>query len=114
MKMWPFPMSNPDGDAGEPLSATQRAAKFGVRFAHLTDEYGSHVCTVAYRPTTSNKNCRMMEVSVAYKHPKDTYVRKAGAELAAQRMLNGESVVMPLKAREHWVTMSNLQRTFVL
>jgi hypothetical protein len=114
---WPFPVSKPDPkpeliDIIGDYSTTEDATAVGVRFAHLFEPGRKGGCTVAYRPVSFAKNSKMLEIALAYTHPRDQYVRKTGAELAAQRWLDGQTVTMPLRGRDNHETQYNLWRAF--
>ena len=108
MKLFSFPGSN--SETGCPLTITEEATRYGVRFMHFM--YTDAPCTVAYRPASSNKNCKMLEIAVAYKHPNDQYCKKTGASIAAERMLAGNSIFMPLRGRDNYDTMYQLNQVF--
>lgn len=115
MNRWPFPTSpkpemkiNPTRQS----STQERAQALGVRFIHMHRVGHKGGCTVAYRPTTDNKNCRVLEIAVAYTHPNDAYCKKEGIAIVSQRWLDGEVVMMPLRGKSVHETTSNLWHTF--
>lgn len=71
---------------------TQQATEAGIKFFHQM--YGKNRYTVAYRPVTENG--KMLEIALAHVHPKDQYSKRTGARLAAERFLDGKTVIMPL------------------
>ena len=108
---WPFPTGGIDDIVDSP---TEVATRQGVRFLHLNDPCNPTVaCTVAYRPVKPYRNGKMLEIAVAYKHPRDTYIRKTGTLIAAERFLSGQTVVMPLRSRNNYTTLYNLRVTFL-
>lgn len=115
MKPWPFPTSPKPEMQLKPTHYTtpqQRAHDLGVRFVHMHRESLPGGCTVAYRPTSDTKNCKVLEIAVAYTHPNDTYCKKAGIAIAAQRWLDGEVVMMPLRGKTVHETTHKLWMTF--
>lgn len=110
---WPFPMFKPTEEYSKltPRTSTTEANSIGVRFMHLQGDTVS--CTVAYRPLVKHKNSTMLEVAVAYKHKKDQYCRKIGAELAADRFLEGNTITMPIRGSNNTETMRNIAKIFL-
>lgn len=116
---WPFPKSMPDKVPQNfpqlPVSrniADSIAEDFGVRFIHLYRPGRRGGCTLAYAPTVNTKNCKTLEIAVAYVHPKDNYCKKTGVRLAAERWLEGATVIMPLRGKNVHETNHNLWHTF--
>jgi len=112
---WPFPTSKPDQVVytHDPRTVPQMVAEdYGVRFVHLHLPGRPGGCTVAYAPTVFTKNCKMLEIAVAYTHPRDNYSKKVGIQLATDRWLSGNTVVMPLRGKNVHETTNNLWNTF--
>ena len=109
---WPFPKGavTEISEPNEPVTLT--ATKERIKFVHF--DYGDTVCTVAYRPCNFKKGLKMLEIAVAYKHPKDQYNKKIGARTAAQRFLDGRTVCMPLRGKSNEETYWNLYHAFVV
>lgn len=117
MKPWPFPTHpKPEMRLNQvprvTTSPQERAQGLGVRFIHMHRESLPGGCTVAYRPTSDTKNCKVLEIAVAYTHPNDTYCKKTGIAIAAQRWLDGEVVQMPLRGKTIHETTHKLWMTF--
>lgn len=105
---WPFPLQRL---LEKTDSITEQANREGIRFMHLQGDNVS--CTVAYRPLSKNSNSHVLELAVTYKHKNDQYNRKLGAELAAQRFLNGNTIIMPIRGRDSVETMRNISSIFL-
>jgi len=106
--LWPFPTQKP---TQQTTTITEQANRAGIRFMHLQGLTAA--CTVAYRPLSKNSNSHVLELAVTYKHKNDQYNRKTGAELAAQRFLNGNTIIMPIRGRDSKETMANITRVFL-
>lgn len=116
---WPFPTSKPDKVPDNfPLLKVKSTLidrmieDFGIRFIHLHVHGRKGGCTVAYAPTVNTKNCKMLEIAVAYVHPNDTFCKKIGIEIAAERWADGSTIVMPLRGKNVHQTNYNLWHTF--
>ena len=116
---WPFPTSKPvevveafPNHESHMVRDTELATMHGVRFSHLFEPNVKGGCTVAYKPLSDYRGSRMLECAVAYTHPKDTYCRKVGAELAAGRWLDGKTIVVPLRGKTNHETQYNIWRMF--
>jgi hypothetical protein len=71
---------------------------FGIRICHgynRRDNRGG--VTIAYRKCSEWRNTRMVEVALAYCSPKDSFNKKIGAELAVDRFINGNTVMVPVR-----------------
>lgn len=53
--------------------------------------------TIVYRKTENFKNTRMVEVSIAYCNPSDSFNKKLGLSIALQRWVDGQTVVVPAR-----------------
>lgn len=129
---WPFPKSRPETVAEEfpslddllddlpditptyTVSALQEALEtYKVRMIHMHVPGTRGGCTVVYRPTNPNSpGCKTLEIAVAYTHPKDSYNKKMGAEIAASRWLGGNTVVIPARGKSVHETIHNLWNIF--
>lgn len=87
---------------------TQQATEEGIKFFHQM--HGDARYTVAYRPITENG--KMLEIAVAYTHPRDQYCKRTGARLAAERFLEGKTVVMPIRDKNPYKTYYKLATLF--
>lgn len=87
---------------------TQQATEMGIKFYHQM--WGHTRYTVAYRPVSERG--RMLEIALAYTHPKDQYCKRTGARLAAERFMDGKTVVMPLRGGSPEITYHNLASLF--
>ena len=54
----------------------------------------------------------MLDLAVAYVHPKDQFNKKIGAMTAASRFLSGNYVTMPLRDKDNYVTYNNIVDAF--
>lgn len=75
------------------------AKNFSVKTCRriLEGDYGYNGLTIAYCPAFLGPECRMMEVSVSYCAPEDTFKKKTGKYHAVAKMLDdGEFVTLPL------------------
>ncbi len=100
---WPWPRKDPGAK-----SVTQLATEQGVKFIHV--QYLQRRCTIAYRPVKHNGT--MLDLAVAYVHPKDQFNKKIGAMTAASRFLSGNYVTMPLRDKDNYVTYNNIVDAF--
>lgn len=100
---WPWPTGYP-----ESKSITQTATEQGIKFIHV--QHLERRCTIAYRPVKHNGN--MLDIAVAYVHPKDQFNKKIGAMTAASRFMSGRYVTMPLRNKDNYVTYNNIVDAF--
>lgn len=103
---WPWPVGYPDKEKASSLAETAREQ--GIRFIHFQNE--QHPCTVAYKQVQKRGN--LADVAVAYLHPKDQFNKKIGVALAADRLLNGHSVRLPILSKDKFTTHLNFSRAF--
>lgn len=87
---------------------TQQAVEEGVKFFHQMD--GENRYTIAYRPVSQRG--KMLELAVAYTHPNDQYCKRTGARLAAERFLEGKTVMMPIRSKSTLRTYYKLATLF--
>lgn len=105
--IFPFPMIKPE----QQETIGEMANKQGIRFLHLQGKEVS--CTVAYRPVVKYPKSKMLEISVAYKHPKDQFNKKIGCNLAAERFLNKETITLPIRGKNNAETLQNIAEIFL-
>lgn len=95
---WPkgvyaWPMNAPDN--------VKAGNKNKVKIMHCFDknsilypEYNG--VTIAYRKLSPYKNCRVVELAVAYCSQYDQFEKKVGARLAMERFNAGKTIVFPI------------------
>ncbi len=65
----------------------------------VPDAAGYAGVSVAYVPTLNSEDCRMLEVSVSYCSPEDTFSKKIGKFQALSHWFDGATVQLPLNQR---------------
>lgn len=72
---------------------------YGLRvcYGFNPDKIRSGGVTIVYRKTEDFKNTRMVEVSLAYCNPCDSFCKKTGLNIALQRWIDGQTVVIPAR-----------------
>ena len=97
---------------------TDRAYRYlledGVHIVHYYDHYDlrSGGCTIAYRRCTDKRSNRMVECSVAYCAPGDTYTKQIGVDLALERFEFGNTVTLPIGNPDDEIIRSRLINLF--
>ena len=100
---WPFPMIVPiDANLEPPRPAMvvdgSYARANGISIIHSFDVYcPTDGFTIAYRKANNYKNCRMVEVAIAYCSPHDTFSKKKGSKIAVTNFLEGKTVLVPAR-----------------
>ena len=103
---WPWPVGYPDEEKSPSVAETAREE--GIRFIHFQNE--NHPCTIAYKQVQKRGN--LADVAVAYLHPNDQFNKKIGVSIAADRLMNGQSVRMPILNKDKYITHLNFARAF--
>jgi len=68
-----------------------------VHVVHVFDrDYPKGGFTVAWQRAASHKNSRMVNLSVAYCNPNDTFIRKIGFYNAVNNLYNGKYISLPI------------------
>lgn len=132
---WPFPVAIPLG--GPALTAQTTATNspvdykvagpgrfkittvqddmrhFNIKICHGYDSHHNRGgVTIAYRKTSGWKNTRMVEVALAYCSPHDSFNKKIGTELAVDRFLNQNTVLVPVRLGSDNTIVGNLLSMF--
>lgn len=68
--------------------------------------------TIAYRKCSDWRNTKMVEVSLAYCSSKDSFNKKIGVQLAVDRFMNGNTVMVPVRDRTDDSIVGNLLHMF--
>lgn len=68
----------------------------GVSICHVMGKPRGGV-TMAYRKANDFKNCRMVEVAVAYCSPADIFSKKVGTANARSNFLDGRTIMVPAR-----------------
>lgn len=105
---WPFPV-NPT-----PVNTVQDDMKdHDIRICHGYDpEDNRGGVTIAYRKCSGWRNTKMVEVSLAYCSNKDSFNKKIGVQLAVDRFMNGNTVMVPVRIRHDDTIVGNLLNMF--
>lgn len=100
---WPFPETDDYLAHGASDITGAHARPNGIMIVHVRKTTWSpsgaetHMrggATIAYRPANNNRNCRMVQVAVAYCSPNDHFNRKLGSAMAVEKFLNGETILV--------------------
>lgn len=107
---WPFPI-NP-----KPMkthSYLDDMEDHDIRICHGYDPYVNRGgVTIAYRKCSSWRNTKMVEVSVAYCSGKDSFNKKIGVQLAVDRFMNGNTIMVPARDKTDDTIVGNLLEMF--
>lgn len=107
---WPFPLNPVPMKKHTYLDDMK---EWGIRVCHgydLQDNRGG--VTIAYRKCSDWRNTKMVEVSLAYCSSKDSFSKKVGCELAVDRFMNGNTVMVPVRIRHDDTIVGNLLHMF--
>ncbi len=86
---------------------------FNIKICHGYDpRHNRGGVTIAYRKTSEWKNTRMVEVALAYCSPQDSFNKKIGAQLAVNRFLNENTVLVPVRNGHDDTIVGNLLYMF--
>ena len=103
-------MSTLNIDFSQSITA-EDARPNGISLCHAFNPKGG--VTIAYRKGNEFKNCRMVEVALAYCSPTDVFNKKIGSTRATQNFLEGATVLIPIRRPEdEWVLVEQLRRMF--
>jgi len=80
-----------------PVSANE-AQTVGILITHARAVKGKGGVTIAYRKMNAYKNCRMVEVAVAYCSPQDIFSKKIGTRKALDNFLTGKTIMIPARS----------------
>lgn len=103
-------LNQPDLFSPEVLDRSVMEA-FDLRVCYGFDQYNTRSggVTVVYRKTENFKNTRMVEVSLAYCNPSDSFCKKTGLTIALQRWVDGQTVVVPARDTDGDITFNLLK-----
>ena len=112
---WPFP--TPITKRERPMIDAQTIQGMmidhNIRICHGYNPYDNRGgVTIAYRKCSTWSNTRMVEVSLAYCSPKDSFNKKIGVELAVTRFLDGYTVMVPARHGHDNTIVGNLLAMF--
>jgi hypothetical protein len=92
---WPFPINPTPMYTNTYLDDIE---DLDLRICHGYNRHDNRGgVTIAYRKCSNWRNTRMVEVALAYCSPKDSFNKKIGAELAVDRFVNGNTVMVPVR-----------------
>lgn len=107
---WPFPI-NPV--PVKTMNYLDDMADHNIRVCHGYDPHDNRGgVTIAYRKCGGWRNTKMVEVSLAYCSSKDSFNKKVGVQLAVDRFMNGNTVVVPVRDRHDDTIVGNLLHMF--
>lgn len=108
---WPFPV-NPIPI--KKMTYLDDMADHDIRICHGYDpEDNRGGVTIAYRKCSGWRNTKMVEVSVAYCSNKDSFNKKIGVQLAVDRFMNGNTIMVPVRIRHDDTIVGNLLQMFL-
>ena len=109
---WPFPTKTTPY-AMKTHTVQDDMTDFDIRICHGYNRHDNRGgVTIAYRKCSNWRNTRMVEVSLAYCSPKDSFNKKIGAELAVDRFINGNTVMVPVRYGHDDTIVGNLLAMF--
>jgi hypothetical protein len=100
----------------------QMAAEDGISILHIrADNTDSNIwadspfggCTVAWKRTTDHRNGRMVEVSVSFCSPNDTFCRRVGSFNALSYFYDGQVILLPVGHQDSENVVLSLRRVFM-
>ena len=107
---WPFPV-NPTPI--KTMTYLDDMMDHDIRICHGYDPQDNRGgVTIAYRKCSDWRNTKMVEVSVAYCSSKDSFNKKIGCQLAVDRFMNGNTIMVPVRDRTDDSIVGNLLHTF--
>lgn len=83
-----------------PVSANE-AQTVGILIVHAMGIKNKGGVTIAYRKMNEHKNCRMVEVAVAYCSPQDIFSKKIGTRKALDNFLTGKTIMVPARRKDN-------------
>ena len=107
---WPFPL-NPTPI--KTMTYLDDMMDHDIRICHGYDPQDNRGgVTIAYRKCSDWRNTKMVEVSVAYCSSKDSFNKKIGCQLAVDRFMNGNTIMVPVRDRTDDSIVGNLLHMF--
>ena len=107
---WPFPV-NPTPI--KKMTYLDDMLDHDIRICHGYDPQDNRGgVTIAYRKCSDWRNTKMVEVSLAYCSSKDSFNKKVGVQLAVDRFMNGNTVMVPVRDRTDDSIVGNLLHMF--
>lgn len=107
---WPFPI-NPTPI--KTMTYLDDMLDHDIRICHGYDPQDNRGgVTIAYRKCSDWRNTKMVEVSVAYCSSKDSFNKKIGCQLAVDRFMNGNTIMVPVRDRTDDSIVGNLLHMF--
>lgn len=108
--VWPFPI-NPVPI--KTMTYLDDMMDHDIRICHgYNPEDNRGGVTVAYRKCSDWRNTKMVEVSVAYCSSKDSFNKKIGVQLAVERFMNGNTIMVPARDKTDDTIVGNLLQMF--
>jgi hypothetical protein len=108
---WPFPTYRPEMIQYNTVHDDMRA--LDVRVCHGYDPlHNRGGVTIAYRKCANWRNTKMVEVALAYCSPKDSFSKKIGLQLAVERFVSGQTVMVPVRNGHDDTIVGNLLAMF--
>jgi hypothetical protein len=108
--VWPFPV-NPVPI--KTMTYLDDMLDHDIRICHgYNPENNRGGVTIAYRKCSDWRNTKMVEVSVAYCSSKDSFNKKIGVQLAVDRFMNGNTIMVPVRIRHDDTIVGNLLQMF--
>lgn len=93
---WPFTIPQPEMIDYNKVHDDMEALNIRVCHGYNRRDNRGGV-TIAYRKCSNWRNTRMVEVALAYCSPKDSFNKKIGVQLAVDRFINGNTVMVPVR-----------------
>ena len=107
---WPFPV---DPKPMQTNTIQDDMNDHDIRICHGYDPQNNRGgVTIAYRKCSIWKNTKMVEVSLAYCSSKDSFNKKIGTQLAVDRFLVGNTVMVPVRFGHDDTIVGNLLQMF--
>lgn len=107
---WPFPI-NPVPI--KTMTYLNDMEDYDIRICHgYNPEDNRGGVTIAYRKCSDWRNTKMVEVSVAYCSSKDSFNKKIGVQLAVDRFMNGNTIMVPVRDKTDDSIVGNLLNVF--
>lgn len=107
---WPFPI---DPKPMQTNTTHEDMMDHDIRVCHGYDPQDNRGgVTIAYRKCSGWRNTKMVEVSLAYCSSKDSFSKKIGVQLAVDRFMNGNTIMVPVRDRTDDSIVGNLLHMF--
>ena len=94
---WPFPTSDNLAVIAQEPTTQEYLLSEGLQIFHDFEPGTKGGVTVAFRKTSENVGCRMVEVSVVYCSPHDVFSRKTGTKLVLDNWKAGKRIMIPAR-----------------